>query len=455
MLSIVTQVVKYLVVLLIAIYTLRCFTVFNVKSAQRQRKIYIGQNALMFLIHLLLNIVIFMNRPTVLTVLFYIAQFLFFQVALFLYSNLYKNASRLLINNMFFLLMIGFCMLNRLDAELAVKQFLIAVVSVLLSLIVPVMIDKLSVLSRLGIFYGVLGLLVVGSVFVFGEDVYGARNWISIAGIGFQPSELAKIIFVFFAASMLYKNTSFKRIVITTAAAAGFVLLLVAETDLGAAVIFFITYLMMLYVATRKFLWTGLGLGLGAGAAVVASRLFSHVQRRIIAWRDPWSNYDDAGYQIAQSLFAISTGGWFGMGLFCGMPEMIPVNKSDFIFAVIAEELGGIFAICLLLVYISCFIMFINISLQLTNNFYKLLAVGLSMSYGFQLFLCTGGVIKFIPHTGVTLPLISYGGSSVLSTIIVFAVIQGLYLLKQREDGLLEQKRQEIRTGAYHQETKP
>ena len=393
-----TQVVKYLAVLLIAVYTLRCFTVFNVKSEQRQRKIYIGQNVIMLLIHLLLNIVIIMNRPTVMMILFYIAQFCFFQVALFLYSNLYKNASRLLINNMFFLLMIGFCMLTRLDFALAVKQFMIAVVSVLLSLIVPVMIDKISVLSRLGIFYGVLGLLVVGSVFVFGESVYGARNWISIAGIGFQPSELAKIIFVFFVASMLYKNTSFQRIVITTAAAAGFVCILVAETDLGAAVIFFVTYLVMLYVA--------------------------------------------------QSLFAISTGGWFGMGLFCGMPEMIPVKESDFIFAVIAEELGGIFAICLLLVYVSCFIMFINISLQLTNNFYKLLAVGLSISYAFQIFLCTGGVIKLIPHTGVTLPLISYGGSSILSTIIVFAVIQGLYLLKQREDGLLEQRRQEIRRRA-------
>lgn len=444
MLSIITQVVKYLVVLLIAIYSLRCFTVFNVRSEERQRKIYIGQNVIMLFIHLLLNIVIFLNRPTVFTIIFYIAQFCFFQVALFLYSNLYKNASRLLINNMFFLLMVGFCMLTRLDFQLAVKQFMIAVVSVLLSLIVPVMVDKLSVLSHLGIFYGVFGLLVVGSVFVFGESVYGARNWINIAGIGFQPSEIAKIIFVFFAASMLYKEISFKRIAITTAAAAVFVGLLVLETDLGAAVIFFITYLVMLYVATRRFLWSGLGLGLGASAAVIASRIFSHVQRRIIAWRDPWSNFDDAGYQIAQSLFAISTGGWFGMGLFCGMPEMIPVKESDFIFAVIAEELGGIFAICLLLIYISCFIMFINISLQLTNNFYKLLAIGLSISYAFQIFLCTGGVIKFIPHTGVTLPLISYGGSSILSTIIVFAVIQGLYLLKRGEENLLEQRRKEF-----------
>ena len=444
MLSIITQVVKYLVVLLIAIYSLRCFTVFNVRSEERQRKIYIGQNVIMLFIHLLLNIVIFLNRPTVFTIIFYIAQFCFFQVALFLYSNLYKNASRLLINNMFFLLMVGFCMLTRLDFQLAVKQFMIAVVSVLLSLIVPVMVDKLSVLSHLGIFYGVFGLLVVGSVFVFGESVYGARNWINIAGIGFQPSEIAKIIFVFFAASMLYKEISFKRIAITTAAAAVFVGLLVLETDLGAAVIFFITYLVMLYVATRRFLWSGLGLGLGASAAVIASRIFSHVQRRIIAWRDPWSNFDDAGYQIAQSLFAISTGGWFGMGLFCGMPEMIPVKESDFIFAVIAEELGGIFAICLLLIYISCFIMFINISLQLTNNFYKLLAIGLSISYAFQIFLCAGGVIKFIPHTGVTLPLISYGGSSILSTIIVFAVIQGLYLLKRGEENLLEQRRKEF-----------
>lgn len=130
-----------------------------------------------------------------------------------------------------------------------------------------------------------------------------------------------------------------------------------------------------------------MGLAAGAGASVVAYHLFDHVKRRVVAWKDPWGNYNDAGYQIAQSLFAIGTGGWFGMGLYQGMPKDIPVRESDFIFAVIAEELGGFFAICLILVFMSCFIMFINISLRLTNNFYKLLAIGLSIAYGFQLFL--------------------------------------------------------------------
>ena len=121
--------------------------------------------------------------------------------------------------------------------------------------------------------------------------------------------------------------------------------------------------------------------------AVIGYHLFSHIAVRVAAWKDPFAAYSSGGYQIAQSLFAIGSGGWFGSGLMDGMPEKIPVRESDFIFAVIAEELGGFFAICLILVFMSCFIMFINISLRLTNNFYKLLAIGLSIAYGFQLFL--------------------------------------------------------------------
>ncbi len=441
MINIITQLFKYIIALLMAVYTIRCFTVFRAKTEKKKRRVYRSQNFLMLTIHFMLYVLVFLHEPSMYVIVFYAAQLCFFIVALFLYSNIYKNASRLLINNMFFLMMTGFVMLTRLELSLAVKQFLIAVVSVAFSLAVPVIIEKAGFLSHLGIVYGILGILVVGSVFVFGRSVYGATNWVTIAGIGFQPSELAKIIFVFFVAAMLYKDTSLKRIIITSVIAAVFVLMLVAETDLGAAVIFFVTYILMLYVASKQIIWPVLGFGAGSMAAVIAYKLFAHVKRRVIAWKDPWSNYNDAGYQIAQSLFAIGTGGWFGMGLYQGSPTDIPVRESDFIFSVIAEELGGLFAICLLLVYISCFIMFINISLKLTNNFYKILAIGLSISYGFQLFLCVGGVIKFIPHTGVTLPLISYGGSSILSTIIVFAVIQGLYLLKQKEVRLVEEKR--------------
>ena len=142
---------------------------------------------------------------------------------------------------------------------------------------------------------------------------------------------------------------------------------------------------------------------------------------------------DNEGYQICQSLFAIGTGGWFGAGLNQGQPEKIPVVEQDFVFSAISEELGGIFSLCLIMVCMSCFLMFLNIAMQLKDSYYKLVALGLGTTYGFQVFLTIGGVIKFIPSTGVTLPLVSYGGSSLFGTIIIFAIIQGFYISRESE----------------------
>ena len=189
---------------------------------------------------------------------------------------------------------------------------------------------------------------------------------------------------------------------------------------------------MMLYVATGQWWYILAGLGLGSGAAVVAYKLFTHVQTRVMAWRDPWSHINDAGYQICRSLFAIGTGGLMGMGLGQGLPESVPVVSSDFIFSAISEELGVVFALCLILVYISSFIMFVNIAMKMKKKFYKLTAFGLGVLLVFQVFICIGGATKFIPSTGVTLPLISYGGSSIMATILIFAVIQGMYVLENR-----------------------
>lgn len=189
----------------------------------------------------------------------------------------------------------------------------------------------------------------------------------------------------------------------------------------------------MLYVASRKPIYMVLGLGSGALASVVAYHLFAHVRDRVIAWKDPLSVIDDQGYQISQSLFAIGSGGWFGVGLGQGMPDKIPVVKTDFVFSAIAEEFGVVFAICIIFICISCFLMFFNISMQVKDIFYKLIALGIGTLYGTQVFLALGGVTKFIPSTGVTLPLVSYGGSSLLSTIILFAIIQGLYVMQVDE----------------------
>ena len=443
MVNVIIHISKYILAILAASYAMKCFTVFSDRHEYDRGHVYIVQNVLMFFIHFICYLIIYLMTKDMKMLYFYAAQVVLFLVTLIVYGTVYKNASRLIINNMCYLLMVGFVILTRLDFDMAIRQFAIAVAAVCISLIIPAFILRVRVVDKWGKFLGIFGFLMIASVFVFGKSMYGATNWISIGGFSLQPSELAKIVFVFFVAAMLARDTSFRQIVITTAVAAGYVLVLVIEKDLGAAVIFFITYLVMLYVATRQFRYMALGLAAGSGAAVVAYQLFAHVRTRVIAWKDPWGNYNDAGYQIAQSLFAIGTGGWFGMGLFRGKPNTIPVVVSDFVFSAISEEMGALFAICLILVYFSCFLMFINISLQLVKPFYKLVAMGLSTAYGIQLFLCIGGVIKLIPHTGVTMPLISYGGSSVLSTIIIFAVIQGLYLLRQREVYILENRQNE------------
>ena len=235
-------------------------------------------------------------------------------------------------------------------------------------------------------------------------------------------------------ASALHESSTFFE-VFTTAVVAGIhVVILVVSRDLGSALIFFVVYVLMVFVATKNPLYLLAGTIGGSGAAVIAYQAFSHVQVRVQAWRDPWSEIDSAGYQITQSLFAIGSGGWFGMGLFEGTPDSIPFVEADFIFSAVAEELGIIFAMCLILVCISCFIMFMDISIKLKDSFYRLVAFGLGVTYIFQVFLTIGGGSKFIPLTGVTLPLISYGGSSVFTTVIMFSIIEGLCMVKQDEE---------------------
>ena len=146
-----------------------------------------------------------------------------------------------------------------------------------------------------------------------------------------------------------------------------------------------------------------------------------------------------------QGLFAIGTGSLFGMGLCQGSPNMIPFVKQDYMFAAICEEMGVLFAMCLILICMSMFLLVVNISLQIKKPFYKLIALGLGTEYAFQVFLTIGGVTKFIPMTGITLPLVSYGGSSVLSTIIMLAIIQGLYILREDEDEELEKQKEKRR----------
>lgn len=438
MINLVTALSKYLMILLIAIYTYYNFRFFAMPEEESKKRVCRLQNAAMFLLHTLAYAVIYLRTDDEKMVLFFGAQLLFFVVYQNLYRMLYRNRSRLLLNNTCMLLCTGFIILTRLSFEKAVRQFVIVAVAAFLTMAIPYIMDRVWQLAKIPWIYCSIGLLLLLVVCVAGNTSFGAQLSLSIGGFSFQPSEFVKISYVFFVATMFYRSTDFKNVVITTAAAAAHVLILVCSKDLGSALIFFVTYLLMLFVATSSWFYLGTGAGCGAAAAALAYRLFSHVQVRVEAWQNPWKDIDGRGYQITQALFAIGTGGWFGMGLYEGMPGKIPVVEKDFVFAAISEEMGGIYALCILLVCLGCFIQMMLISIRMQAAFYRLIAFGLGVEYIVQVFLTIGGVIKFIPSTGVTLPLISYGGSSILSTFILFGIIQGLYILKRNEEEELD-----------------
>ncbi len=445
---------KYLMIILIVVYALVCFAVFGYTDPRRKSGILTSQTFLMFIMQAIAYTAMYAYTEDIRMIAFYLMQVVLFGATLILYGIFYPKVSRLVLNNMCMLLGIGFIMLARLNYDSAIRQFIIAAISIVISLFVPVMIRRLKFLSKWRTAYAIAGIVALGLVVVVGQVTNGALLSFEIGGISVQPSELVKIIFVFFVASSFAMSTDFKNIVLTTIVAAIHVLILVISTDLGGALIIFTVYLVMLYVATHKPLYVAAGLGAGAVASVGAYYMFSHVRVRVLAWQDPFGNYDQGGYQIAQSLFAIGTGGWFGMGLFQGSPESIPVNTSDAIFSAIAEELGLIFAICMLLICLSVYVMFLNIAMQLHDLFYKLVALGLGTCYIFQTFLNVGGMTKFIPLTGVTLPLVSYGGSSLFATLIMFAIIQGLYIVREDEEDTIEKRKQEkLRTAGSRQKT--
>lgn len=444
--NIIIQLSKYLMIILITMYTFLCFSIFGFQDPDRKKRMLRRQTALMFMIHILAFMSMFLATGDIKMLAFYLMQTALFAATILLYTIIYPKVSRLVVNNMCMLLCIGMIMLTRLDYASAVKQFAIATAAIALSLVVPIIIRKFRFLSEWKNFYAIAGIVSLAVVLVVGRVTGGAMLGFKIGGengISVQPSELVKIVFVFFVASSFKLSLEFRNIVITTAVAAFHVLILVVSKDLGAALIIFVVYLVMLYVATRQPLYIFAGLGAGSLASVVAYHLFNHVRVRVVAWKDPLAAYDNGGYQIAQSLFAIGTGGWFGMGLFQGVPETIPVATSDCIFAAISEEMGLIFALCMILICVSCYVMFLNIAMQLRSVFYKLVALGLGTCYIFQVFLTIGGETKFIPLTGVTIPLVSYGGSSLISTLIMFAIIQGLYILREDEEEAIERKRQE------------
>ena len=435
MISIIVTLTKYMLIVLMIMYTSQCFSVFSKKKEKARRRILRRQIALIIFVLSTAFMAMFLQTMDKKILILYGAMVVYIILTQVFYRVIYKKASILLLNNMCMLITIGIIILTRLNTALATKQLFLVSAATLISLLVPVIVRKVKLIRDLTWVYAIGGLLLLLAVLVLASVSGGAKLSIALTegGPTFQFSEFVKITYVFCLAGLLRVTPDFRQIVITTAVAAAHVLILVLSKDLGTALVFFVAYVVMIYVSTKKVRYPLAALAGGSLAAVGSYFVLSHVRVRVQAWKDPFADYQQGGYQVAQGLFAICAGGWFGTGLFEGAPDTIPVATQDFIFSAICEELGGIFAICLILVCMSCFLMIVNISMRLSKRFYKLIALGLGAEYAFQVFLTIGGNIKFIPMTGITLPLVSYGGSSIICSVMMFAIIQGLYILREDE----------------------
>jgi len=335
------------------------------------------------------------------------------------------------------LVAIGLLVQYRISPDLAQAQLAWYMIALFVAAVVVYFIKDPGMLERYKYILGIVGLVLLLSPIPFGVVRGGARLWIDFGPISFQPAELAKIMLaVFFAAYLAdrYRQLSsgsdrlmrLPRLAdIGPLIAMWFIslLVLVLERDLGSSLIFFSLFLVLLYVATGRWLYPVIGMGLFTAGAWASYYLFDHVSLRINVWLDPWTDFFGTGYQVAQAQLAFATGGIAGRGLGQGSPELIPAAATDFPLAVIGEELGligvGLVILLILLLVGRGF----SIALNTQDLFTKLLATGLSSAIGLQALVIIGGVTKAIPMTGVTLPFVSYGGSSLLTNSLILALL--------------------------------
>ena len=279
-------------------------------------------------------------------------------------------------------------------------------------------VDKL--LLSLTNFLCALGLLVL-PLFI-GKETYGAKNWFYVGGISVQPSEIVKLTLII----VISRFMADRRLIPWLGFSVACLGVLMLQADLGTALLYYGVALMLYFASSGNPVLMLCGIGGGVGAALLGYQKFAHVKKRVAIWLDPWSDYDNAGYQLIQSLMAIASGGVLGVGLGLGSPTTIPVYHTDFIFSVICEQFGMLFGSCVLLMYVAIIWRGTSIAMAARTRFHGLLAMGCTAMLGLQTFIIIGGVIKLIPLTGVTMPFVSYGGTSLVACLCLIGLIQGV-----------------------------
>lgn len=335
---------------------------------------------------------------------------------------------------------IGYVFIARLDPKLADNQATWTFVGMLAFVLTLLFVRRARDLERYRYTFLAAGLLLLLLPLVpgVGVTINGARIWVALGPISFQPGEFAKIAFALFFASYLVEKRELLsmatwpkfRPVLPDLKHLGPVLLawglaimvMTAQKDLGSSLLLFFLFIAMLWVATGKVAYPVAGSALFAVASYGAWTQFTHVQTRVNAWLDPWTNPNDS-YQVIQGWFALAWGGIAGTGIGLGRPERVPYVASDFIFVAIGEELGLLGATAVLVAYLLIIGSGLRIAVQADHAFDKLLAAGLTALLGFQAFVILAGITRLLPLTGVVLPFVAYGGSALVANYILLALL--------------------------------
>ena len=338
------------------------------------------------------------------------------------------------------LAVIGQIMTSRLEPELGPRQGIWVLIG-LGALVLVVTVGSLDWLRRYKYTWATLAIVLQIITLLAGQDLNGsgARLWFSFGPVSVQPTEAVKLLLVVFLAAYLDENREllslsgprFGRFQVPAIAYLAPVLVMIGvalvlfwlQGDLGPALLFSTVLLTMLYVATGRTSDVAIGLGLLIVGGFVAGRLVEHVATRFTIWLNPWAVRDTIGYQLVQALYALSSGGVFGTGLDLGAPRYIPAVHTDFVIAAIGEELGlaGTLAV------VALFVVFVQrgvlIALHARDGFAMLLAIGLTSVVALQALIILGGALELMPLTGITLPFVSYGGSSVVANFLIVGLL--------------------------------
>lgn len=361
---------------------------------------------------------------------------LFFMIALigFVYisGKLVQKFTRgdyyiMLIANMLF--SIGILEIYRLNNKLAYRQIIWFCIGIVAFWVIYLILKYIRIWSKLYFFYAGISYLLFIATFLFGRRINGAKNWIRLgSNFAFQPSELIKIAFVFLIAAFYKNREKFEKDIFKKYSLhfffytfLGFLFL---QKDLGTVLVFsgVFIFAQYMYEPHRKYILINL-LVLSFGA-ILGYVLFTHVKVRVKIWLDPFKYADGMGYQIIQGFYAIASGGFFGKGLGLGRPDYIPFAESDYIFASICEEMGILMGMGVVMLFLILTYRGIKTSMEQHNKFYKYVAFCLSLIFAFQSLIMFGGILKLIPLTGITIPFVSYGGSSILSSFIALGILQ-------------------------------